>query len=66
MALDPLNRSKMFDMSRHWEEMEGEVEAWICPTCGNVTTTRMTRGVRKTVGGILVPMDEKEEPCFQR
>jgi hypothetical protein len=21
-------------MSRHWEEMEGEVEAWICPTCG--------------------------------
>lgn len=60
IAMDAENRTRTLEAARNWENRDGDIEGWVCPTCGIRRVTEMISGVREDAR-LLPVRDEMEE-----
>jgi hypothetical protein len=59
MAMDAENGEWTMQVSKNWENRDGDIEGWICSYCGCRSVTEMRQGVRKDAM-LLCVWEEKE------
>jgi hypothetical protein len=60
IAMDAENEEWTTQVGRNWGMRDGDVEGWICPTCGKRVATEMIAGVREDAK-LLPVRDERDE-----
>jgi len=66
LSMAPLDDALCSKVARDWKTMDGTVEAWWCSDtrCRDlVEYTRLEKGRRERVGGVLVMLDEWDCSC---
>ena len=61
LAMNAVDEKWTVEVARDWENHEGAVEQWKCPTCKTVWESKMVKGCREIPTPVLV-LNEVELP----